>query len=679
MAEASQSVFRDVRFDNSTLRALPIDPIKENYVRASVRQACFSRVEPAPLENPKLVAASSPALQLIDMDGLESSEEFVEVMAGNKILPGSEPASHCYCGHQFGVFAGQLGDGAAIYLGEVINRRGERWEIQLKGAGKTPYSRDADGRKVLRSSIREFLASEALNTLGIPTTRAGSIITSDTRVKRDPLYNGNVVHERASVVLRIAPTFLRFGSFEIFKPTDPLTGRRGPSVGLEAEMLPRMLDHIIRSYFSEQSWSKLEDPIARYLAFFEEVVHRTARLVAMWQSVGFCHGVLNTDNMSILGLTLDYGPYGFLDTYNPNFIPNGSDKEGRYDFKGQPAICRWNCLKFAEALRGVLPLDATRPILEGYDTVYAREYLSLMRRKLGLLRAVTQAEEQRDRELVTELLRTMEKTAADFTNTFRLLKLIRLEKRFSGDSSVNSARGAVNGSYVLGEEGQPTSEGEAGGREDKGRGGRPGSESDEVFLEAVPRVLADPKTAALVHKPAMDRDQLVMFMQIAETQPQLLGLVGMTPQRLREEVEKFEAFKRMGQRKPEEKAVDDKRHWRVWLDKYRARLCREVADIASEDQLRVAQAERDAVMSKSNPRVVLRNYLAHTAIQKAEEGDYTEVRQLLAALLDPFSDGDPLDANKTSGADEAAALQQFGPFAACPPPWAAELCVTCSS
>ena len=213
--------------------------------------ACFSRVTPTPLDNPHLVAFSTSALELIDLDADAAKEpKFTTYFGGNEIIPGSQPAAHCYCGHQFGSFAGQLGDGATMYLGEIINGKGERWELQFKGAGLTPYSRSADGRKVLRSSIREFLCSEAMHHLGVPTTRAGTCVTSDSRVVRDIFYDGNPIRERCTVITRIAPTFLRFGSFEIFKAPDEQTGRKGPSHGRD-DILDVMLEYAIGTFFPE--------------------------------------------------------------------------------------------------------------------------------------------------------------------------------------------------------------------------------------------------------------------------------------------------------------------------------------------------------------------------------------------------------------------------------------------
>jgi uncharacterized protein YdiU (UPF0061 family) len=263
-------------------------------------------------------------MEILDLDEDQLKRPDIALyFSGNQLPPGAETAAHCYCGHQFGRFAGQLGDGAAMYLGEVVNKSGQRWEIQLKGSGKTPYSRTADGRKVLRSSVREFLCSEAMHHLGVPTTRAGTCVTSDTWIQRDVFYTGNVIDERATVVLRIAPTFIRFGSFEIFKPADLITGREGPSVGRK-DVLLTLLDYVISSFFPDIYSAYEHDSENQYLEFFKEAVRLTARLVALWQCVGFTHGVLNTDNMSIMGLTIDYGPFGFMDRFHFDYIPNGS-------------------------------------------------------------------------------------------------------------------------------------------------------------------------------------------------------------------------------------------------------------------------------------------------------------------------------------------------------------------
>ncbi|KAJ8548676.1 hypothetical protein ON010_g10994 [Phytophthora cinnamomi] len=385
-------------FDNAVLRELPVDVDPKNFVRSAVSDACFSRVEPTPIANPELVVTSPNTLllagiELIQGDDQENSggisddlqpiDALVPILAGNELLPGSETAAQCYCGHQFGFFSGQLGDGAALYLGEIVSE-GERWELQLKGSGLTPYSRTADGRKVLRSTLREFLCSENMFALGVPTTRAGSVVMSrETQVLRDIFYNGNAKMEPTAVVTRIAKSFLRFGSFEIFKDQDKLTGLAGPSAHLENkhEMMAKMLDFTIRQYYPEINGEK------KYEKFFEEVVHRTAKLVAKWQTLGFCHGVLNTDNMSIVGDTLDYGPFGTL------------------PLRG--------------ATRDLQSRAGLEPTLEAFDTVYQAEYMRLMREKLGL--SPLRGDDEEDKMLVDTLFDVLTHTGADFTCTFRYL------------------------------------------------------------------------------------------------------------------------------------------------------------------------------------------------------------------------------------------------------------------
>nr|KAE8933969.1 Selenoprotein O [Phytophthora fragariae] len=388
-------------FDNAVLRELPIDAEPKNFVRSAVSGACFSRVEPTPIARPELVVASPNSLLLAGIelitgggqvnssddrginDELQQIDTLVPILAGNKLLAGSETAAQCYCGHQFGFFSGQLGDGAALYLGEIVTE-GERWELQLKGSGLTPYSRTADGRKVLRSTLREFLCSESMFALGVPTTRAGSVVMSrETQVLRDVFYDGNAKMEPTAVVTRIAKSFLRFGSFEIFKDQDKFTGEN------------------------------------KYEKFFEEVVRRTAKLVAKWQTLGFCHGVLNTDNMSTVGDTLDYGPFGFMEHFDPKHICNTSDDRGRYRYEAQPEICKWNCGVLADQLGLVTDRAGLEPALEAFDAVYQDEYMRLMREKLGL--SPLHGEEKEDKMLVDTLFHVLAHTGADFICTFRFL------------------------------------------------------------------------------------------------------------------------------------------------------------------------------------------------------------------------------------------------------------------
>lgn len=582
-----------LKFDNRALQQLPLDSDEQNYVR-TVSGACFSRVRPTPVDNPILVSHSKEALSLLDIDpNKESIEKLVKYFSGNNVLPGSEPAAHCYCGHQFGYFSGQLGDGATMYLGEVINGRGERWELQLKGAGKTPYSRTADGRKVLRSSIREFLCSEAMHYLGVPTTRAGTCITSDSRVVRDIFYNGNPIEERCTVISRIAPTFIRFGSFEIFKRRDSHTGRQGPSLGHD-DIKQQLVEYCISTFFpkiQEKEMSLLE----KTREFFREVVRSTAVLVSHWQSVGFCHGVLNTDNMSIMGLTIDYGPYGFLDHYDPDFICNGSDDGGRYRFSSQPEICGWNLRKFAEALDPILPLSQGQLVIqEEYTRVFEREYLSRMRSKLGLLQ-----EQDGDVDLVNDLLDTMQITYADFTNTFRNLNMLFTP----------------------------------------GMGGFEASKT-----ACLDKILTQCFTVDELKKlktPKMDTRQLQLILQLMQQSPQFADERMIS--KVKSELEKINSHQELEEIDQEQKREEDLSLWSAWLEKYTQRLSIEVGSDATK-----ANSERIVVMNRSNPVVVLRNYVAQAAIEAAEKGDYSEVNRVLELLKHPYTP--PTDVPVATGA-----------------------------
>ena len=482
----------DLRFDNRF---------------AALGEGYFERRPPTPLPDPRLVAFNRDAAALIDLRvGEESRAAFLSLAAGNAIVRGMEPVAAVYAGHQFGGFSAQLGDGRAILLGDVVNARGERWELQLKGGGLTAFSRFGDGRAVLRSTVREYLASEAIAALGIPTTRALSIAGSDEPVARERL-------ETAAVLIRMAPTFVRFGSFEFFHY------QRRP------EMVRELAEYVLATSFPTITG---ED---RFAQLFAQVVRDTATLMAAWQSVGFAHGVMNTDNFSIAGLTLDYGPYGFLEAYDPGFICNHSDDGGRYAFDRQPSIGRWNCLALANALTTLVDKDELAAILGTYDEIYRIAYLARMRAKLGLA-----AETDSDGALIEDLLALMTAARADMTRTFRAL-------------------GNVD-------------------------------------------VLATPGDDAFV-APFNDRDGIY-----------------------------------------------------AWLNRYRLRL-------ASEG---TTADERRAQKNATNPKYILRNYLAQNAIERAERGDFTEIATLHDLLRRPFDEQPEREA-----------------YAALPPDWAATLSVSCSS
>jgi len=328
---------------------------------ARLPETYYSRVCPTPVPDPYLVCYSPEALALLDLDETEITRpELIETLAGNRLLPGMDAIAALYAGHQFGHYVSQLGDGRAILLGEVKNAACEGWEVQLKGAGRTPYSRGGDGRAVLRSSIREFLCSEAMHALGIPTTRALCIVGSDRPVYRED-------EETAALVTRLAPSFVRFGSFEVFYYRN------------QAEPIKHLADYVIARYYPELS--TLADP---YPEFLRLVTLRTAELMAQWQAVGFSHGVMNTDNMSILGLTLDYGPFGFLDAFEPGYICNHSDVGGRYAFDQQPDVAAWNLTKLAQALVPLLSVETASAAIGDYPQVFGKAYLERMAAKFGL-------------------------------------------------------------------------------------------------------------------------------------------------------------------------------------------------------------------------------------------------------------------------------------------------------
>jgi len=360
---------------------------------ARLPEAFHSRLGPTPLPDPYLVSFNADAARLIDMDQGEAARaDFAEHFIGNRLLPGSDPLAMLYAGHQFGHYVPQLGDGRAILLGEVKNQAGEAWEIQLKGAGTTPYSRSGDGRAVLRSSIREYLCSEAMHGLGIPTTRALCIVGSDQEVYRESI-------ESAAVVTRMAPSHVRFGSFEVFYHRN----QQAP--------IAQLADYVIARHFPH-----LAEAPDKYAQFLGEVVARTARLMAKRQAVGFAHGVMNTDNMSILGLTFDYGPFGFMDSYHPAYVCNHSDHGGRYAFDQQPHIGLWNLACLAQALTPIIAVADANAALESYDPIFTGHYMELMRQKLGLASA-----HQDDAVLVNALLEIMQASRVDYSHLFRSL------------------------------------------------------------------------------------------------------------------------------------------------------------------------------------------------------------------------------------------------------------------
>ncbi len=484
----------------------------------------YQQQEPSPLYKPHLVHINHHAASLLDQSAETlNNDQFRDFACGNTTHPDTRPIAAIYAGHQFGHFVSQLGDGRALLLGEIKNSAGEHWEIQLKGAGMTPYSRQGDGRAVLRSTIREYLCSEAMSGLGIATTRALAMINSEEVVFREQLETG-------AVIVRLAPSFIRFGSFELFASRD------------QHEQVKILADFVISHYYPDilqqteesLSSSKSANP---YQLFFAAVVKKTALMIAQWQSVGFAHGVMNTDNMSILGLTLDYGPFAFLDSYQPDYICNHSDHQGRYSFKNQPAIAHWNLARLAEALLSLMTIDEANEALSTYEEIYSQNYMRLMYRKLGFFEQPANDQQHKNQDLlIAPLLNLLEKNQVDYTLFFRQL--------------------------------------------------------------------ADLKNPAQQSKPIRD-----LF--------------------------------------PDREAFD------AWLVHYEYAL----------EQTPITIEQRREKMNRINPKYILRNYMAETAIRKAtEENDYSEIDKIFTLMQSPY--------------DEHPDMSHYAGF---PPDWASSISLSCSS
>lgn len=398
---------------------LPADPILVN-ARRQVSEACFSYVTPKQTAKPEVIHVSPEMLNAIglsDADG--KSKDFLNVFTGNTILPKTKPYAMCYGGHQFGNWAGQLGDGRAINLFE-IEHNNKSWQLQLKGAGETPFSRTADGLAVLRSSIREYLCSEAMHHLGVPTTRALSLALSGDQVLRDVMYDGNSAYEKGAIVCRAAESFLRFGNYQIFAARQ------------DEETLKTLVDYTIKHHFSHIGEPSKE----AYIQFFKDVSNRTLEMIIDWQRVGFVHGVMNTDNMSILGLTIDYGPYGWLEGYDYGWTPNTTDRQHkRYRYGNQPNMGLWNLLQLANAIYPLIneaePLEA---ILNQYKIDFDTKSLNMKRSKLGLGLEIEQ-----DELLIQDLEDILHLTETDMTIFFRNLSSFKKSTPSEGVKIINKA------------------------------------------------------------------------------------------------------------------------------------------------------------------------------------------------------------------------------------------------
>ncbi len=503
----------ELQFDNRFVRELPADPIDDNY-RRQVTGACYSFVSPTKVRAPQLVCAAKEVADLIELNHSEfNSNLFTQVFSGNELLRGMQPFACCYGGHQFGNWAGQLGDGRAINLGEVKNAQGENWTLQLKGAGPTPYSRTADGLAVLRSSVREFLCSEAMHHLGAPTTRALSLVLTGEQVRRDMFYDGNPQWEPGAIVCRVAQSFTRFGSFEIFSARNDI------------DVLRQLVDFTIRSDFPHLISANNEINRDVYVQWFEEVCVRTAKMISHWMRVGFVHGVMNTDNMSILGLTIDYGPYGWLEAYDPDWTPNTTDAQGkRYRYINQPQVALWNLAQLGNAIYPLV--DAVEPLqvaLNAYRHRYSEQWQADMVNKLGF-----QSFNEDDLALIDELHRVLELTETDMTIFYRLLANLDISLLTNSD--------------------------------------------DKALIDVV---------------------KLAYYSEPSE-----------------------EAFAAMAN----------------WLRHYLARVQQDYVVHGEPHE------QRKLRMNRTNPKYVLRNYMAQQAIDKATEGDYSEVQLLLELLRKPYNE-----------------------------------------
>jgi serine/tyrosine/threonine adenylyltransferase len=481
---------------------LPADSNLTN-TRRQVYQSCFSFVTPKIPSNPQIVHINKDfALELGFSKEHLTDSEFLQVFSGKRVLEGTNPYAMCYGGHQFGSWAGQLGDGRAINLFEVENNN-QLWALQLKGSGATPYSRTADGLAVLRSSIREHLCSEAMFHLGVPTTRSLSLVTTGDEVLRDVMYNGNAAFEKGAIVCRVAPSFIRFGNFQIFAARNDL------------ETLKTLTDYTIKYFFPHLKAESKKS----YLEFFKEVADLTLEMIIHWQRVGFVHGVMNTDNMSILGLTIDYGPYGWLEGFEPGWTPNTTDRQyKRYAFGNQPSIALWNLVQLANALYPLIEeTDPLEKILADFKDDFETKFPEMMRDKLGLTESNNE-----DVSLIADLENTLQLTETDMTLFFRNL------------SSV---------------------------------------------------LKTDSPTSAL------------------------------------EKVK--ESFY-----SPQEVSGDLENQWIEWFAAYLNRLNGE----------KLSDADRKAKMNSVNPKYVLRNYMAQLAIDAADNGDFSLVKELYELLRNPYNE-----------------------------------------
>ncbi len=505
-----------LKLNNTFTNDLPADPVEANIPR-QVAEACFSFVNPVQPKKATLIHHSTEMMATLGISDA-SSESFLRKVSGAENFENTKPYAMCYGGHQFGNWAGQLGDGRAINIAEVDTGNGN-WVIQLKGAGRTPYSRTADGLAVLRSSVREYLMSEAMFHLGVPTTRALSLVTTGDEVLRDVLYNGNPAYEKGAIVCRTARSFIRFGSFEIFTA-------RG-----DHENLKKLVDYTITQFYSHLGEPSRET----YLTFFNEVATQSLEMVIDWQRVGFVHGVMNTDNMSILGLTIDYGPYGWLEDYDPGWTPNTTDEQNkRYRFGNQPSVVLWNLTQLANAIYPLIQdVEPLENILNAFKSSFQKNYQSMMLAKIGIHDSQID-----DANLITELTNNLRRTETDMTLFFR-------------------------------------------------------------------------------------------------------NLTDFNPENPTDHLKQIQADSYLSEMDFEEKSFQ----WKVWLDQYYVRL----------KQTDISKSDRIKEMNTINPKYVLRNYMAHLAIEAADNSDYSVLNELFELLKRPYDEQPEMEkwfVKRPSWADE---------------------------
>jgi uncharacterized protein YdiU (UPF0061 family) len=411
--------YLDFTIENTFSSQLPED-LEKSIFPHPVHSAAFSWVTPKRTANPQLVTSSRDVASILGLSEEQlKSDEFLQLFTGNIVPEEFSPYAMCYGGHQFGHWAGQLGDGRAINLAEVNTPLHGHKVLQLKGAGPTPFSRTADGLAVLRSSVREFLCSEAMFHLGIPTTRALSLSLTGDSVVRDMFYDGNAKPELGAVVCRVSSSFMRFGSIEL------------PAYRKDKALLKQLVDYSIKRDFPELLNEYADDHIQRYLAWFNEIAQRTCRLMVHWMRVGFVHGVMNTDNMSLIGETIDYGPYGWIDNFDLSWTPNTTDAQGkRYSFGKQGEISQWNLFQLANAIYPLIeeskPLEA---ILNNYSKDYQQQWHEMMSNKLGLSLALEEINQKADTELFLALETLLEDIETDMTIFYRLLADFRYDDK----------------------------------------------------------------------------------------------------------------------------------------------------------------------------------------------------------------------------------------------------------